>query len=91
MQLLVVVTVMPSLMMLSRTTFYTLFRVVGASFAAIAAGGWGVERTTAINLHVDHAVDSFAQHSTALALLLFVLALVAFTCSRTRPLRVGRQ
>lgn len=74
MQLVVVVCVMPSLMLLSRTPFYPAFRITGASLAAVAAGGWIVERSGHVDLRIDRAVDALAQHSILVAATLFIFA-----------------
>ncbi|GGD43739.1 hypothetical protein GCM10011514_04580 [Emticicia aquatilis] len=44
MQLAVIVAVIPWLLLLSRTSFYAIFRVFGAVVAGIAAIGWIIER-----------------------------------------------
>jgi hypothetical protein len=62
MQLVVVAATIPWLLLLSRTKFYPPFRILGATFAAIAALGWIIERSFKLNLRVDSAVNVFAQH-----------------------------
>lgn len=44
MQLAVIIAVIPWLLLISCTSFYTIFRVFGAFFAGIAAIGWIIER-----------------------------------------------
>ena len=44
MQLVVIIAVIPWLILLSRTSFYTIFRIFGAFVAIIAALGWIIER-----------------------------------------------
>ncbi len=83
MQLLVVLCVMPSLMLLSRTRLYTAFRITGAALAGLAAGGWVLERSFGLPLHVDTVVDGLAAHPVALALILFAVSLGA---TFTKPL-----
>ncbi len=46
MQLLITVLTIPFLILLSKTRFYTAFRVVGATAATVAASGWIAERLT---------------------------------------------
>lgn len=90
MQLLVVLCIMPSLVLMSRTSFYTPFRMMGASFAGVAALGWVFERTSYHALAVDHVVDVFARHSTILAGSLFCVSCLAYWSQRhSRPARPG--
>ena len=77
MQLLVVVCIMPSLMLLSRTPLYTPFRRIGAAFAGFAASGWIIERSTDHPAGVDAVVDGLARHSLLLASSLFAIAIIA--------------
>lgn len=44
MQLAVIIAVIPWLLLLSRTSFYAIFRVLGAILAGIASIGWIIER-----------------------------------------------
>ena len=85
MQLLVVVCIMPSLMLLSRTTFYTPFRFIGATFAGFASCGWIFERSSNHPIGVDLVVDGLAKHSLLLASSLFVTAVLA---NRLLPRRI---
>lgn len=71
MQLLVVLCVMPSLIILSRTTIYTPFRWAGATLAGVAALGWIAERITGRSLAIDRLVDGLARHSIPIACTLF--------------------
>ncbi len=77
MQLMVILCIMPSLMLLSRTTLYTLYRFAGAAFAGLAACGWIVERTSNHPLGIDTVVDGLAKHSLFLALSLFVMSVLS--------------
>lgn len=86
MQVLVVVCVLPSLMLLSRTRYYTIFRVVGGSIAGLAAGGWLLERGFGANLRIDQTVNVLAQHSLNCATLLFVVSSLLFLRARSSPL-----
>lgn len=88
MQLVVVLCVMPSLMLLSRTKAYPSFRVFGALFAGIAACGWIIERVFNLDLHVDKVVDVLAKHSILLVLVLFVIAIVANLIAVEEPPRL---
>ena len=77
MQLVVVLYVMPSLMLLSRTILYPAFRFIGAALAELAASGWIIERTTGQSFSVDTAVDLPARHSVLLATTLFAISVCA--------------
>jgi len=88
MQLLVVVCIMPSLMLLSRTKLYTPFRLIGATCAGLAACGWIAERSSNHALGVDAVVDGLAKHSVTLASSLFVVALAANFLLTTRLGRI---
>ncbi len=84
MQLVVVLLVMPSLMLLSRTVLYLPFRLTGAALSGLAACGWIFERTTNHSLAVDTAVDVLARHSLSLAITLFAISVAAFYASPDR-------
>ncbi len=89
MQLAVVLCTMPSLVLLSRTRFYTPFRLVGAAFAGTAALGWVVERTFSRDLAIDGVVDGLAKHSGVLAAL-FCCALLASVLRNRRTALLPR-
>ena len=91
MQMVVVVCVLPSLMLLSQTRLYTLFRLGGAMFAGLAALGWTFERTTGRSLDIDTAVDGLAKHSVffAVALLLLSLTVMLLTKHRNRDVSLA--
>jgi hypothetical protein len=76
MQMLVVALILPSLMLLSRTRAYSIFRVGGAVFAGAASLGWIMERLLSFNNPVDAIVSTFARHSLGIAGLLFLVSLV---------------
>ena len=84
MQLLVVAAVLPSLLLMSRTDAYPLFRIGGAACAAVASLGWIVERLFGLETPIDQIVNAFARHAPALALILFVTA-VACTLLLASP------
>lgn len=75
MQLLVVALVLPSLLMMSRTSAYSVFRVVGAAFACIASALWIVERLFRVQTHVDAVVDLIAHRGLVCAGILFAASL----------------
>lgn len=75
MQMLVVAAVLPSLLFLSRTRAYPLFRIGGAMFAVVASLAWVVERLFNLDTPVDRIVNALAQHGPAIAIALFVTSL----------------
>jgi len=76
MQLLVVASILPSLLILSRMPVYRFFRFAGASFAGIAALGWIAERLLGVHTDVDAMVDGVARHGVWLAAALFATSLI---------------
>jgi len=63
MQLLVIVLIVPWLILLSQTSYYTWIRIPGAVFAGIAACGWTVERVTG----EENLIGAVMQNATTLA------------------------
>lgn len=78
MQMVVVFSILPSLLLLSRTRSYPTVRIGGAIFALLASTGWIIERVSHIETPVDRIVSLIAAHALWLALALFVMS-VAFT------------
>ncbi len=78
MQLIVVCAILPSLVLLSRTAAYTIFRVIGATFAGLASAGWIVERLFNVSYSVDVVVNRAAEHAAWIALFLAVGSLIAW-------------
>jgi hypothetical protein len=76
MQLVVVVAILPSLIILSRTPAYTVFRLSGALFAGFASLGWIVERLFGVPDFVDGLVDRIAQRAVWIAISLLVISIV---------------
>ncbi len=77
MQMLVVLAILPSLMLMSRTRAYPLFRVAGAVFAGVASAGWMVERIFGVTTPVDAIVNAFARHSLLIAIMLLAASLAS--------------
>ena len=75
MQLLVVVATMPSLLLLSRTRWYSFVRVGGALVAGIASLGWIGERLLDRGNPIDAVVENLAKMAPWGACVLFVLSL----------------
>jgi hypothetical protein len=80
MQLLVVALVLPSLLLMSRTSAYATFRIAGAAFACIASAMWIAERVFGVQTHVDTGVNLIAQRGLACSSILFAasVALLLF-------------
>lgn len=67
MQLLVIVSVLPLLLALSRTHAYTSVRLAGAMVAGVAACGWIAERAFAIRNPIGPLIDTLTHASWWLA------------------------
>ena len=76
MQLAVVVAILPSLIILSRTAAYTAFRVGGALFAGFASAGWILERAFSLPDFVDGLVNRIAQRGAWIAISFFIISVV---------------
>jgi hypothetical protein len=77
-QLLVVLAVLPSLLMLSRTRFYPAFRSIGAAVAGLAAIAWIIERVLDRANPVADTVDLLLGYAVYAVPLLTIGAAVAF-------------
>jgi hypothetical protein len=75
MQLAVVAAVLPSLLLLSRTRAYSIFRIGGALFATAASIGWIIDRTTPLTTHVDTVMNTLANHAIVFAVALLLISL----------------
>jgi hypothetical protein len=84
MQLIVVCAILPSLLLLSRTDAYTTFRLIGATFAALASAGWIVERLFSLNYSVNVVVNGAAERAPWIALFLGVGSFVAWLMKRNQ-------
>ncbi len=82
MQMVVVAAILPSLILMSRTRAYAVFRTGGAILAAAASTGWIAERLLGVNSQVDAVVNAFANHAPLLAVTLFLFSLV---CRQVTP------
>lgn len=76
MQLIVVAAILPSLLMLSRTPAYTLFRVTGGALAGLASLAWIAERLLGLNTAVDAVVDGVAHRGAWIAASLIVVSVI---------------
>jgi HupE / UreJ protein len=78
MQLAVVTVTLPALMLLSRTRFYSAFRIAGAAFACVASCAWIVERVFDQPNPIGNGIESLAHHGGMLAIVLWVCSAVAW-------------
>jgi hypothetical protein len=86
-QLLVVVAIMPALILLARTRWYTPFRTFGAAFAGIAALAWIVERVSGQANPIAESIDASLSHTLWLIAGLLILT---FAASRATPAAESR-
>lgn len=84
MQMLVVVLVLPSLLLMSRTRSYAVLRVGGAVLASVAAVLWIAERTLNLQTPADVVMSSIAHRGLILATLLFFASVVCWSFARRR-------
>jgi hypothetical protein len=91
MQLIVVAVVLPSLLLMSRTESYSIFRIGGAIVAGLASLAWISERLLNIQTPVDAVVNVIARHGVLAAALLFVTSLACkfLASSSTKPIETG--
>lgn len=85
-QLVVVMTALPSLILLSRTRLYGAIRTGGALFAGVAASGWIAQRLWDAPNPADAVVMALAHWAIWVALGLTLLGIFAW---RTTALRLG--
>lgn len=89
MQLVVVAAALPSLLLFSRTRLYDYgIRLPGAVFGGVAAAGWMGERLAGLPNPIDGLVTALAQRAVWIAVVLFVLGVIAWSLSRLRGLGV---
>jgi len=84
MQLLVVVAILPSLVLMSRTRSYSVLRIGGALFAGFASLGWIAERLLGVHSSVDVVVDSVARHGAWIAGALLLVSIVYWSLPKIR-------
>ena len=84
MQLIVVAAIMPSLILISRTSAYRFVRIGGALFAGIASVGWIMERTFGIRTSTDAVVGALARYAPAIAVGLFLVSVACWRLSFVR-------
>jgi hypothetical protein len=76
MQLVVVASVLPSLLLLSRTRAYFVLRLGGGVLSGLAALAWMVERLLNIRTSIDLVVERAAQQAIWIAAGLLILSLL---------------
>jgi hypothetical protein len=84
MQLAVVTAILPSLLLLSRTRSYSIFRIIGASLATIASLSWIAERVFNIPTAIEASVEVAIRHSPQMAAALFAISLSCWLRSDLR-------
>ena len=75
MQMIVVVLVLPSLLLMSRTRAYSILRIGGAAFACAASSAWIAERLWNVQTPVDFIVNGIARRGALDVAALFALSL----------------
>lgn len=75
MQMIIVAAVLPSLLLLSRTSVYRVLRISGAAVCGAASLGWVVERLLGVETPVDAILNALARHAVLIAAGLFLVAL----------------
>jgi len=78
MQLAVVTVTLPALLLLSRTRFYSAFRIAGAAFACVASCAWIVERVLGQPNLIGDGVERLAHHGGMLAVALWASSALAW-------------
>ena len=78
MQLAVVTVTLPALLLLSRTRFYSAFRIAGAAFTWVASCAWIVERVLGQPNLIGDGVESLAHHGVMLAVALWASSALAW-------------
>jgi hypothetical protein len=87
MQLLVVATALPSLILLSRTGAYPFLRIGAAVFAGFASLGWIAERLFGLHNSVEGMVDGVARNAVWIAAALFVISVICYAMRTVRETR----
>jgi hypothetical protein len=84
MQLVVIVAVIPWLILLSRTSFYSTFRVVVAILAGIAAMAWIIERLLEKSNIITDLIAKAANYSVWLLGVLIIGAVLSFILEKNK-------
>jgi hydrogenase/urease accessory protein HupE len=84
MQIAVVAAVLPSLLLLSRTPFYSPLRIGGALFAGLASSAWIVERAFETQNPIGVLVENAARHGGWIAGALAMLSVACWLFQKRR-------
>jgi hypothetical protein len=84
MQLIVVAATLPSLLLLSRTRTYSMFRIGGALIATVTSVTWILERLLNVQTAIDPLVKTTARHGPQIAAALLLASLFCWL-TRTSP------
>jgi HupE / UreJ protein len=79
MQLIVVASIMPSLLLMSCTRAYPFLRIGGALFAGLASLGWITERLAGVHNSMDLVVNTVAHHGAWITVGLFLMSVVCWS------------
>ena len=82
MQLAVVAITLPALLLLSRTKFYSTFRIMGAVFACVASCAWIVERAIDQANSIGDGIEQLAHHGMWLSAALWICSALAWLVQR---------
>ena len=77
MQLTAVALTLPALLLLSRTMYYGVFRIFGATFAGIASCAWIAERVLNRPNSIGYGVEKLASHPVGICIALWVCSIAA--------------
>jgi hypothetical protein len=89
MQLFIILIIAPWLILLSKTNFYTFFRVPAAVLAGIAAVGWIIERVSGNSNAVTVALNDVTPYAPRLIILLAIAACL-FSIKIKGTQRIGK-
>jgi HupE / UreJ protein len=84
MQLAVIIAVIPWLILLSRTSFYSIFRVIGAILAAIAAIAWIIERLLEKPNFITELIAKIANYTIFLLIVLMLIAVIGYFLEKNK-------
>lgn len=79
MQLFIIAMIIPWLILLSKTSFYSLFRITGAVLAGIAALAWIVERTSGNANFITGFLEKATQYGVWCIVGLAAVSIIAYT------------
>jgi hypothetical protein len=84
MQIFVVVITMPWLVLLSRTSYYSIARIGGAAFASVASLAWIFERVSGTSTFISVMIEKFAGYAAYGIGLFAVISLVVHFLNKTK-------